>query len=187
MIIVIEGPSGAGKDSTINYFITKQPDRFEKIISLTTRPMREYEKQGNPYYFVTDAEFDKMVKTGDIFEWTSRHGTRRGMSEKYIKQILDKGKIALKDCDLVGVRALQKKFGRENVISIFLLATKDMTESRLRKRGDSEAEIINRLKDYDNNIKEAQYYDHVTDGNLTVKETVDNIIKIVYNSVYGKK
>ena len=188
MIIVIEGPSGAGKDSTINELIKQQPDKFEKIISLSTRSMREYEKQGNPYYFITDKEFENMVKIGDIFEWTSIHGTKRGMSEKYIKQILNKNKIALKDCNLVGVRALQKKFGVENVLSIFLLATKEMTEFRLRKRGDSEKDINHRLNEYDEHMKEAQYYDYTTDGNLTVKETVDNILKIIYNtSRYGKK
>jgi guanylate kinase len=188
MIIVIEGPSGAGKDSTINELIKQQPKKFEKIISLSTRNMREYEKQGNPYYFVSDAEFDGMVKTGDIFEWTNIHGTKRGMSEKYIRQILNKNKIALKDCNLIGVRALQKKFGEKNVLSIFLLATKEMTESRLRKRGDSEKEITHRLAEYDEHIKEAEYYDYTTDGNLTVKETVDNILEIIYNAFYyGKK
>jgi guanylate kinase len=182
-IIVIEGPSGAGKDSTINELIRLYENKFEKIISLSTRPMRDYEKQGDPYYFVSDSEFDKMVKSGDIFEWTSRHGTKRGMSEKYIKKILNAGKIALKDCDIVGVNALKSKFG-DAVLSLFLKVPKEITKQRMRKRGDKESDIQERLKNYETHLQQAQYYDYVL-TEIGLKETVDKIIKIIYNDIYG--
>jgi guanylate kinase len=183
-IIVIEGPSGAGKDSIMNGLIEQKKNSFEKIISLCTRPMRECEAQGNPYYFVDDTEFDKMVQTGDIFEWTTRHGTKRGMSEKYIKQIFNKNKIALKDCDIVGVKALRERF--DNVLSIFILVRKEITEKRMRKRGDDEKEIEKRLSDYDRHVAEAKYYDIIIE-NENLQETIDKILEMVYNNPYGKK
>jgi guanylate kinase len=183
-IVVIEGPSGAGKDSIINGLIEHFPDRFEKIVSLSTREMRDYESQGSPYYFVSDSEFDNMVKTGDIFEWTTRHGKKRGMSEKYINKILDKGKIALKDCDLVGVNALRKRF--DNVISIFIIVRKEETERRMRKRGDPDDEIKKRLSDYDRHLTESKHYDIII-KNENLKETIDMILQIIYNDSYGKK
>jgi guanylate kinase len=183
-IVVIEGPSGAGKDSIMRELMTRYKNKFAKIISLSTRPMRDYEVQGDPYYFVTESEFDNMVESGDVFEWTSRHGTQRGMSEKYINQILNSGKIAMKDCDIIGVNALKERF--ENVLTIFITAPKEETARRMRERGDSEEDIIKRLKNYEIHLTQAKYYDFIFE-NINLKETVDKISEIIYNDPYGKK
>jgi pyruvate kinase len=183
-IVIIEGPSGAGKDSIINGLIKSSPNNFEKIISLCTREMRNYESQGNPYYFVDDCEFDDMVKSGDIFEWTTRHGKKRGMSEKYINKILCQNKIALKDCDLVGVNALRKRF--DNVLAIFIVVSKAETERRMRKRGDPDDDIKKRLSDYDRHLTESKYYDIIIE-NKNLQETIDKVLQIVYNDAYMDK
>jgi guanylate kinase len=178
-IVVIEGPSGAGKDSIINGLIELYPHKYEKIISMTTREMREFEKPGNPYHFVTDIEFDKMLKSGDIFEHTIRHGTKRGMSERYITDILKKNKTALKDCDIVGVRALRKRFN--NVITVFITADKKDIEKRMRSRGDREEDIKIRLADYDKYMKNIKYYDYIV-KNEDLKKAIENVENIIYNA-----
>ena len=177
-IVVIEGPSGVGKDSIISGLISKYPSEFEKIVSVTTREMRPYEAQGNPYIFVADKKFDKMVKEGDIFEYTMRHGTKRGMSEKYINDILDKDKIPLKDCDIVGVEALRTKF--KNVLTFFITASKAEIEQRMRKRGDKEDDIKTRLDDYDRYMEEARHYDYIVE-NKDLDKVIAQIYKIIYN------
>ena len=177
-IVVIEGPSGVGKDTVIKNLIQKYPDRFAKLISVATRAMRPNESEGNPYHFVNHAEFDQMVATGDIFEHTTRHGEKRGMSEKYIQAILAQNKIPLKDCDVVGVRALKSRF--KNVTSIFLTADKAEVERRLHARGDAPADIAERLQDYDRCLQDAKYYDHVI-VNDNLQETIDKILTIIDN------
>lgn len=177
-IVVIEGPSGAGKDTIIKTLIKRYPDRFAKLISVATRAMRPNESQGNPYHFVTNEEFDRMVATGDIFEHTMRHGEKRGMSEKYIHEIFAAGKIPLKDCNLIGVRALKSRF--DQVTTIFITADKAEIEQRLIKRGDSSAEIKVRMADYDNCMKEAAAFDHVI-MNDNLEKTIDKIFDIIYN------
>ena len=74
-IIIIEGPSGVGKDTIINALIAKYPNKFARPINATTRPMRENESQGNPYLFLNEDEFLKLRASGEIFEHTIRHGT----------------------------------------------------------------------------------------------------------------
>lgn len=177
-IVVIEGPSGAGKDTIIKTLTKKYPDRFAKLVSVATRAMRPNESQGNPYHFVSNAEFDQMVASGDIFEYTMRHGEKRGMSEKYIKELFAAHKIPLKDCDIVGVRALQKRF--QNVTTIFVTADKAEIEQRLHARGDHPDDIKVRMADYDKCIQDAQYYDHVI-VNDNLEKTIDKIIEIIYN------
>ena len=61
LIIVVEGPSGVGKDSIVQGLKEKYPNMFVKAPSTTTREMRENESQGNPYFFVTIDEFNKLA------------------------------------------------------------------------------------------------------------------------------
>lgn len=178
LIVVIEGPSGAGKDSIIKELIHRYPTKFAKLVSVATRAMRPTESQGNPYIFVSNAEFDAMVQSGDIFEYTVRHGEKRGMSEKYINQILDENKIPLKDCDIIGVRALRARFA--HVVTIFITADKAEIERRLIARGDALADIKERMQDYDQCILDAKYYDHVLE-NKNLNKTIDKILEIIYN------
>ena len=177
-IVVIEGPSGAGKDTIIKTLTKKYPDRFAKLISVATRAMRPNESQGNPYHFVTNEEFDQMVASGDIFEYTMRHGEKRGMSEKYIQDLFTQKKIPLKDCNLIGVNALKSRFN--NVTTIFITADKNEIEQRLHRRGDALEDIKKRMADYDECIKEAQHFDYVI-KNDNLEKTIDKIIQIIYN------
>lgn len=177
-IVVIEGPSGVGKDTVIRNLTQKYPERFAKLVSVTTRAMRPNESQGNPYHFVTNEEFDKMVESGDIFEHTTRHGEKRGMSEKYIQELFNVNKIPLKDCNIIGVRALQSRF--KNVTTIFITADKAEIERRLYARGDKPEDIKLRMTDYDKCILDAKYYDHVI-VNDNLQKTIDKILEIIYN------
>lgn len=175
-IIVIEGPSGAGKDTIIKTLMQRYPERFGKLVSVATRAMRPNESEGNPYHFVTNEEFDRMVENGDIFEHTVRHGEKRGMSERYILEMFNANKIPLKDCDIVGVRALKSRFA--NVTTIFITADKKEIERRLHGRGDQPEDIERRLKDYDKCILDAKYYDYVL-NNDDLEKTIDKIIQII--------
>ena len=107
-IVIIEGPSGVGKDTIITELISRYPDRFGRPINATTRPMRENESQNNPYLFLTEDEFLKKRASGEIFEHTMRHGTYRGMRKSSFDSILNSGKIALRDCDVNGLHAIKK-------------------------------------------------------------------------------
>lgn len=175
-IVVIEGPSGAGKDTIIKTLMQRYPERFGKLVSVATRAMRPYESEGNPYHFVSNDEFDRMVASGDIFEHTVRHGEKRGMSERYILELFNANKIPLKDCDIVGVRALKSRF--ENVTTIFITADKKEIEKRLIGRGDKPEDIERRLHDYDQCILDAKYYDYVI-NNVDLEKTIDQIMQII--------
>ncbi len=175
-IVVIEGPSGAGKDTIIKTLMQRFPERFGKLVSVATRAMRPNESEGNPYHFVSNQEFDRMVETGDIFEHTVRHGEKRGMSERYILELFSANKIPLKDCDIIGVRALKSRF--ENVTTIFITADKKEIERRLIGRGDHPADIERRLADYDKCILDAKYYDYVI-NNVDLEKTIDKIMQII--------
>lgn len=178
IIVVVEGPSGVGKDTIMNGLIEKYPESFERVISTTTREMRFYESQGNPYYFVDDAEFERLVKSGVIFEQTERHGTKRGMTKTAFDDILNKKKIPIKDCDKVGLNALKKLYGNK-VFGVFVMAPKQEIEHRLISRGDKPEDVKVRLQNYDEFINQAEFYDVVVQNTNIDKAMSDVFDKIV--------
>jgi len=180
-IIVIEGPSGAGKDSIIATLMANHPDTYEKITSITTRPMRPGEIDGVTYKFVSVDTFEEMLRSKEIFEFTQRHGTYRGMSKPLIDKIIDNNRLAVKDCDLVGVRALKKTYPNK-VLTIFIMAPKEVIEQRIIARGDCDKDRARRLVDYDNTIKSRQYFDFVVDNVGTLDEVSIKVHDIIWNN-----
>ncbi|MBQ7352257.1 MAG: hypothetical protein IJW59_05320 [Clostridia bacterium] len=176
-IVIIEGPSGVGKDTIINRLIELYPDKFAHPINATTRPMRENESQGNPYLFISEEEFLKMRQSGEIFEHTIRHGTYRGMRKASFDEIINSGKIALRDCDKYGLKALKEIYG-DQVLGIFLTCEKEVIRERLINRNEPLSSMNARLKDYDNYIKDAMFFDYVIE-NIEIDNTVNQIMSLI--------
>ena len=185
LIIVIEGPSGVGKDAIMGGLVEKYPELFEKVPSMTTREMRDGESQGRPYYFVSVDEFKRQLNNGDIFESTVRHNTYRGMSRVYFDRVLYKNKFPLKDCDKVGLYALRKEYGEKNVFGIFITCPKDVIEQRLIGRGETGESLKQRLSNYDEYINEYTHY-NVSIENIDLDKAIDdvyNVVKQYYESM----
>ena len=176
-IIIIEGPSGVGKDTIINELISRYPDRFARPINATTREMRPNESQGNPYLFLSEKEFLELRKSGEIFEHTIRHGTYRGMRKSSFEEIHNQNKIALRDCDKYGLKALQEIYGK-NVLGIFLTCDKNIIKERLLSRNEPLDSMQVRLNDYDQCMKDAYFFDHVIE-NLDIENTIEQILNII--------
>lgn len=178
LIIVVEGPSGVGKDAIMQGLVEKYPDTFEKVPSMTTRAMREGESQGHPYYFVSVNEFQRQLSNGDIFESTVRHDTYRGMSRVYFDNVLSQNKFPLKDCDKVGLYALRKEYGEKNVFGVFITCPKDIIEQRLIGRGETGQSLQQRLSNYDEYIDEYVHY-NVSIENIDLNKAIDDVYKAI--------
>ncbi len=177
LILVLEGPSGAGKDTVMAQLVARYPNTFAHVISTTTRQMRYYESQGNPYYFVNDKEFDNLVESGVIFEQTERHGTKRGMTKTAFDEILNQNKIPVKDCDAAGLEALRKIYGNK-VFGVFLTAPVEVIRQRLVKRGDSPEEVEKRVNNFKDHMKQEKEY-NVSIPNIDLNRTIREVFEKV--------
>ncbi len=179
IIVVIEGPSGVGKDTIVKTLIKQYPNVFAKAPSVATRQMRVGESEGNPYFFVSRENFEDMIKTGEVFEYTERHGEYRGMKKEVFDKLLQSGVVPIKDCDPVGVKALKKLYDGK-VLSIFIDAPKKELEKRLRERGETEEELNRRMSDYDKAQSFKTDYDRVVQ-NLDLDKAVEEIYLTIQN------
>lgn len=148
---IISGTAGAGKNSVMNGLVKKRDD-VAIAITTTSREPREGESENNPYHFVSQEQFETMIKNDELLEHEMVYaGHYYGMTKKEIVEIKKSGKHILWQVDYRGHRTLKKKF-EEGLIegkmfSVFIMAPSlESIEERLRKRGDSEAVIQERLK-----------------------------------------
>ena len=141
LLIVLSSPSGAGK-STLSRMLLESDGEITMSISATTRPMRPGEQQDVDYHFVDDAEFDRLIRDGELVEWATVFGYRYGTPKAPVKSALKAGRDILFDIDWQGARQLEPDFG-EHLVTIFLLPpTMAELERRLHARGTDTAEVI---------------------------------------------
>jgi guanylate kinase len=67
-VIAICGKSGSGKDTIVKEILKRYPNLFKPIVSYTTRPRRENEKEGIDYYFITKSEMANKIVNNEMLE-----------------------------------------------------------------------------------------------------------------------
>ncbi|WP_221584406.1 guanylate kinase [Microbacterium sp. G2-8] len=145
-LIVLAGPTAVGKGTVAAYIRDNHPDVLLSI-SATTRAPREGEIDGRHYFFVDDAEFDRMIADGDLLEWATVHGTHRyGTPRGPIDRALAQGRSVLLEIDMQG--AFQVRESEPRATLVFLLPPSwDELVNRLVGRGtESEEERTRRLR-----------------------------------------
>lgn len=141
MVIVISGPSGAGKDSVVRALL-KCEQALGFVITTTTRPMRADEVHGRDYFFVSRAEFARMIAADEFVEHSVVYGEQKGVSRKQVQAVLQSGKDALLRVDVQGASSLRQIY--PSALSIFLTpGDEDELRARLFER---ETETIGELE-----------------------------------------
>ena len=73
MLTAFVGCAGVGKNTIIKELIARYPDKYEIFPTLTTRPMRPGEREGDPYHYVSKETFCRPIEEGEIYEWQQIH------------------------------------------------------------------------------------------------------------------
>lgn len=158
--LVIAAPSGAGKTSLARALVERHAD-LTFSISATTRHRRQREKNGKDYYFVDDAEFDRMIEDGELVEWAVVHGKRYGTPCRGVEEGLASGKIVVLDIDVQGARQIRQAFP-EAVLVFILPPSADELNRRLMGRGSEEdVERLRRLRGAKLELTAATEFDYV--------------------------
>ena len=141
LMFVLSSPSGAGKSTLARMLIEKMPD-LSMSVSVTTRPMRPGETDGEHYHFIDKAKFDAMVKGGELLEHATVFDNSYGTPRKRVEDALSAGHDVLFDIDWQGTQQLREK-ARDDVVSVFILppSAADL-EKRLHTRAQDSDEVI---------------------------------------------
>ncbi len=182
LMLVLSSPSGAGKTSICKSLL-KLDKNIKLSISVTTRPKRSEEKNGEDYLFVDNKKFSRMLKKNYFLEQASVFGHNYGTPKKMVEDKLFKGEDLLFDIDWQGAQQLRSKM-REDVVSVFILPpNKKELEKRLKERGqDSPEVVLKRMSSASKEIIHWAEYDYVL-----VNTKLDESVLKVYNILKAER
>ena len=162
-VLVVTGPSGAGKGTLIHELVERVPG-IEVTVSATTRKQRRGEKSGREYWFLGDDEFLAAVDRGEFLEHVEYvSGHRYGTLRSELKRISGKGHVPLLELETVG--ALRVKGEVPGAVTIFISARVEELERRLRERAtESTGEIGERIKIARKQLEQAGEFDYVIEN-----------------------
>ncbi|WP_421786933.1 guanylate kinase [Hyphobacterium sp.] len=161
MMLALSSPSGAGKTTLSKRLIMHHPDVVLSI-SATTRPPRPGEKDGEDYFFVDHAEFERRLEGDDFFEHAKVFDNYYGTPKGPVQDALSEGRDVVFDIDWQGAKQLAEQAPRD-VVRIFILPpSMKLLEDRLRKRGQDSTDVINgRMQRAEDEISHWEEYDYV--------------------------
>ena len=171
-LFVVAAPSGAGKSSLVKALM-ELDSRVQPAVSHTTRPPRGQEKHGREYYFLSQEEFDGMVRRDSFLEWAHVHGHRYGTSRQAIEERVAHGADVILEIDFQGAINIKRIF--VNAVLIFVLPPSwEELRSRLQRRGEDSADVIElRLKNAAAEMTQAREFDFVIINELFERAVFD--------------
>ena len=178
MMFVLSSPSGVGK-TTLTKKLAENNSQFAISISHTTRKPRPNEIDGKDYYFVTQEEFDVLIKKNDFYEFANIFDNNYGTHKETVIKLLSQGKDVLFDIDWQGTLQL-KKIRNLNIVCIFILPPNiNVLRDRLLNRHKGQEELIEkRMNKFNEELSHWNQYNYVvTNDDLNIcYEKIKNII-----------
>ena len=163
-VIVVTGPSGAGKGTLISELLRRLP-QLEHSVSATTRERRPGEQNGREYWFLAPEEFERRLEAGEFLEYvTYVSGERYGTLRSELKRIGDAGRVCVLELETEG--ALNVKRTVPGAYTIFIRAPVAELDRRLTVRAtETQTEIGERLELAHRQLEQAGEFDRVIENN----------------------
>jgi guanylate kinase len=160
LLIVLSSPSGAGK-STISRMLLDADKEVTMSVSATTRPMRPGEAEGVDYHFVDDAEFDRMIRDGELLEHATVHNSYRyGTPRRPIERALDEGRSVLLEIDLQGARQVRESMPEARLIFLLPPTWEELVRRLIGRGTEDAAEQQRRLETAKVELAAQDEFDH---------------------------
>jgi guanylate kinase len=139
-LLVLSAPSGGGKSSIARNLLQGRDD-LGYSVSATTRPMREREREGQDYYFISREEFLRRREAGEFLESATYGGHLYGTLRSEIERIFARGKHAVLDIEIEGARQIRANF--PNSLHVFVLPpSAEVLVGRLKGRNTEPPEVV---------------------------------------------
>jgi guanylate kinase len=139
---VIMGPSGVGKTTLVNALVALDGcQKVMRVPTYTTRTKRPGEVDGVDYFFISEVQFQEMIKTGGVLEWSRAYRAYYGLGRKIVEDALLNGKTVLAVVDRLG--AIEVKKLMPQVVTILIVApSREELRRRLELRSSESSQNV---------------------------------------------
>lgn len=142
-LIVFSAPSGSGKTTIVRHLLAQDDLNLDFSISATSRPPRDYEVDGEDYYFMSLHEFKQHIKKDDFLEWEEVYRDNfYGTLKKEVERIWKQGKHVVFDIDVVGGLDIKHLYPQRTLAVFVEPPSIEELKIRLKKRKTETAERI---------------------------------------------
>ncbi len=177
LLLVVSGPSGAGKGTICGLLRKALPD-LAYSVSVTTRAPREGEVDGKDYFFKTVSQVKDMIFRGELLEYAQVYGNYYGTPKPYVMGLLNEGRDVLLEIDVQGALQIKKVFP-DGVFVFVVPPTLSELRARIYNRGkDTEEVIEKRLKEATHELRYASKYDYIIVNDIAEK-AADRVLTLL--------
>ena len=177
LMVIISGPSGAGKGTVVKALLDVN-EKIKLSISATTREPRENEQHGQHYFFLEKSTFEDLIEKDGVLEYAKYCDNYYGTPKQYVLDNMEAGNDVILEIEIQGRNQVVKKYPK--AISIFVV-TKNfkVLEDRLVGRGtEDEKTIEKRLNRAKEEMEIASSYDYIV-VNDELQDCVNDILSII--------
>jgi guanylate kinase len=180
LVLVLSGPSGAGKDAVLNVMKARNfPVSF--IVTNTTRPMRPGEVDGVHYHFVSHQEFTKLIDSHELLEHAEVYGHHYGVPNPPVRQALGDGKDVIIKVDVQGAMAIRKLL--PDTVLIFLMppSLEELSQRLSGRRTESTKDLETRIDTARSEVEQLHMFDYcVMSYQNHIQQAVTDIETIIH-------
>jgi guanylate kinase len=179
LLIVISGPSGAGKD-TVMQRMQERGLPFHFVVTATTRPKRSNETQGKDYFFVSKEEFARMINEDELIEHAIVYGDYKGIPKQQVREALASGKDVVMRIDVQGAETVRKMAPGALMIFITTDSEEELVQRLETRKTETADSLAIRIATARKELKRVEAFDYVViNRDFHLDTTVDTIRAII--------
>jgi guanylate kinase len=179
LLIVISGPSGAGKDSVINQMKDRQLP-FHFVVTATSRPPRPHEQEGVDYIFVSQEEFARMIADGEMLEYAYVYNDYKGIPKNQVREALASGQDVIMRVDVQGAATVRRLSPGAVLIFLTTQGEEELVQRLRLRKTESSDELDLRIAMARQELKRLKEFDYVVvNRDNQLNESVEAILAII--------
>jgi guanylate kinase len=159
VLLVLSGPSGAGKDTVLNRIKAKNRSLYH-VTTVTTRYERAGELNGREYHFISRDKFSDMIKSNSLLEWAEVYGNYYGVPKKPVKQAIERGQDVVIKVDIQGAAAIKKLVPQAITIFLTPASINDLLKRLTGRRSESATDLQLRARTAEEEMRQMSTFDY---------------------------
>ncbi|HNY84326.1 MAG TPA: guanylate kinase [Anaerolineaceae bacterium] len=179
LLIVISGPSGIGKDAVVGLLRSTNPETHF-VITMNSRPPRKDEVDGVDYFFVSKAEFERLIEAGELLEHAKVYSDYKGIPKSQVREAFASGKDVIMRLDVQGAMTIKKLYPQAVLIFLTASSAEEWIERLQARRSESPEELGLRLKTAEMEYGLVRKFDYiVVNSDQHLEQTILDIQAII--------
>jgi len=183
LLVVISGPSGAGKDATLKR-MKEMGYPFHFVVTTTDRSPRPGEVDGVDYCFVSTGEFERMIHNDELLEHATVYGQHKGIARAQVQPALDSGQDVVLRLDVQGAATIRRLVPEAVLIFLTCESEAALTERLKHRRTESEAALRDRLAIVRQEMERISDFDYMI---VNYTSHLDDTVRVVGAIIKAEK